>query len=81
MNYSKSEFVDYIVEFIHDYGWESRNIPQTIKSFFTTWAFLFHIEADTYDCDTALRTIYDGAQLSRKLGYDEFENFMVGLIV
>ena len=57
------------------------NVPEQIRAFFTTWAFLFRIDADAYHCEMALRRIYDTAGLDEVIDYDEFENYMVGLIV
>lgn len=81
MPYDKNEFLDYIVKFAIKNNWDEENVPKQIRAFFTTWAFLFRIDVDTYNCDVALRRIYDTAGLDEVIDYDEFENFMVGLIV
>ena len=81
MTYNKNELLDYIVKFAIENKWDEENVPEQIRAFFTTWAFLFRVDADTYNCDMALRRIYDTAGLDEVIDYDEFENYMVGLIV
>ena len=69
------------MKFAIENKWNEGNVSEQIKAFFTTWAFLFRVDADTYNCDMALRRIYYTAGLDEVIDYDEFENYIVGLIV
>ena len=79
--YDKVDLLNYIISFAINNNWETENTPEQIRAFFTTWAFLFHIDADTHSCVQALAVIYTSAGLDEIIDYDEFENYMVGLIV
>lgn len=81
MTYNKNELLDYVVKFAIENKWDKENVPERIRAFFTTWVFLFRVDADTYNYDVALRRIYFTAGLDKVIDYDEFENYIVGLIV
>ena len=79
--YNKVDLLNYIISFAINNNWETENTAEQIRAFFTTWAFLFHIDADTHSCVQALAVIHTSAGLDEIIDYDEFENYMVGLIV
>lgn len=79
--YDKVNLLNYIISFAINNNWETENTPEQIRAFVTTWAFLFHIDADTHSCTQALAVIYKSAGLDEIINYDDFECFMVKLIV
>ena len=79
VDYDKADLLNYIISFAVNNDWEDENVPEQIRAFFTTWAFLFHIDADTRSCTQALSAIHARADLDEN--YDDFEQFMVELIV
>lgn len=79
VDYDKADLLNYIISFAVNNDWEDENVPEQIRAFFTTWAFLFHIDADARSCTQALFAIYTRADLDEN--YDDFEHFMVKLIV
>lgn len=81
MNYNKINLLNYIISFAINNNWETENTPEQIRAFFTTWAFLFHIDADTHSCVQALMVIHTSAGLNEIINYDDFERFMIELIV
>ena len=81
VDYNKADLLNHIISFALISNWEDENIPEQIRAFFTSWAFWFHIDADTHSCAQALGTIYTSAGLDEIISYDDYENFMVELIV
>ena len=79
--YNYDELLHYIRKFAIDNDWEDENVPEQIRAFFTTWAFLFHVDADSRSCSQTLFAIYTLAGLDEIISYDDFEHFMVKLIV
>lgn len=79
--YNYGELLHYIRKFAIDNDWEDENVPEQIRAFFTTWAFLFHVDVDTRSCTQALFAIYILAGLDEIISYNDFESFMVELIV
>ena len=70
-----------MITFCVENSWEYENVPEQLRSFFTTWCFLFHIDADTKECDDALNTLYFRAELEELITYDDFETFMIKFVV
>lgn len=81
MSDDKTCLLNHIISFAISNNWEDENVPEQIRAFFTTWAFLFHIDADTHSCAQALGVIYTLAGLDKIISYDDYENFMLELIV
>ena len=48
---------------------------------FTSWCLIFHIDADTKECDDALNVIYWRAAMEELIEYEDYEQFMVEFIV
>ena len=78
---SEENLLNYIIEFAKDNNWDYENVPEQIRSFFTTWCFLYKIDADTRKCDKSLNRIYWEADLEELIPFEEFVNYMVKLIV
>lgn len=77
----KGQMLDYIIAFSIENNWEYENVPDQLRSFFTTWCFMFHVDADTKECDDALHTLYWRAELEEIIEYDDFEVFMIKFII
>ena len=69
------------VENHHANNWDYENGPAQIRAFFTTWCFEYGIEADTKACDDALNKMYWRADLEEQIPFEEFQSFMIKLIL
>jgi len=72
--------VDFMYQFAEENSWEDEYIPEQLRSFFTTWAFLAKIEADTKLCDYVLHNLYQYVN-TQLISQEEFEEFMLKFIV
>ena len=73
---------DFLKEFMLCNSWDNGNVPQQAMAMFTAICVMGDIEADTSGCDNLLWELYrDCAMEDTEMSYDEFVNFMVGLIV
>lgn len=76
------EILKYLNQFLIQSNWLDENVPEQARALFTSWCLMENVDADTGKCDTTLLMLYDNAALeSVDITYDEFENFIVGLIV
>ena len=82
------EILKYLNQFLIQSNWLDKNVPEQARALFTSWCLMENVDADTGKCDTTIKFIsvllmlYDNAALeSVDITYDEFENFMIGLIV
>lgn len=76
------EILKYLNQFLIQENWLDENVSEQARALFTSWCLMEDIAADTRKCDEALLMLYDNAALeSVDITYDEFENFMIGLIV
>ena len=76
------EILEYLNQFLIQSNWLDENIPEQARSLFTSWCLMENVDACTRKCDTTLLSLYDNAALeSVDISYDEFENFMVWLII
>lgn len=76
------EILKYLNQFLIQENWLDENVPDQARALFTSWCLMEDIDADTRKCDETLLMLYDNADLeSVDITYDEFENFMIGLIV
>lgn len=62
-------------------GWHDRNIARQARAIFTTMCFVGNIDADTSECDNMLIYLYNETGMEDIIDYDDFEMFMVELIV
>lgn len=76
------EILKYLDEFLKTSYWNDENIPEQARALFTSYCLMENVDADTGKCVSALLELYENCDLeSLDISYDEFENFMVGLIV
>lgn len=71
----------YLKSFMIESEWNCGNIAEQAKAMFTTLCFIDNIDADTMVCDRLLRTLYSEAAMEDIMDYDNFESFMIELIV
>lgn len=77
---NRKEIEEFIISFASSYEWSENNTSEQLRAFFTTWAFLFHIDADTSVCDSFLLEIYSHIK-GEKPSYNDFEWYMLDYIV
>ena len=78
---NKQEFLNYIIDHAICTGWEDCNGKDQIRALFTSWCLIFHIDADTKECDDVLMEIYDRATMGEVIDYVDYERFMIEFIV
>jgi len=72
----------YLENFMIQSNWLDENIPEQARAIFTTMCFVGNIDADTSKCDNTLLHLYNVAAMEEvDITYDDFEHFMVSLIV
>lgn len=77
----KYELFNYLKSFMLESGWHDGNIARQARAIFTTICFVGNIDADTVECDNMLHTLYNEAGMEDFVEYDDFESFMIELIV
>ncbi len=79
----KQELFNYLKSFMIECKdeWKNWNTAKQARAMFTTLCFVGNIDADTLECDNMLLTLYNVSDMENIMEYDEFESFMVELIV
>lgn len=77
----KNELFNYLKSFMIGSEWDNGNTAEQARAMFTTLCFVGNIDADTMECDTILRVLYNESAMEYVMEYDEFESFMIELIV
>lgn len=77
----KQELFNYLKSFMIESNWEDTSTAEQARAIFTSICFVGHVDADTIECDNMLRTLYDEAAMEDIVEYDEFEAYMIELIV
>lgn len=78
---NKHDFLNYIIDYAVCTGWEDYHGKDQIRALFTSWCLIFHIDADTKECDEALMTIYSRAAIYEVIDYKLYELFMIEFVV
>lgn len=78
---NKQEFLNYIIDYAVCTGWEDCHGKDQIRALFTSWCLIFHIDADTKECDETLLKIYNESELKELVYYGDYEQFMIEFIV
>lgn len=72
----------YLKHFMIQNNWLDEYTPRQARAIFTTICLAENIDADTAACDIILQDLYYSADIATlDIGYDEFKNYMVKLIV
>ena len=77
----KNELLNYLIDYMIQENWENKNVKEQARAIFTTICCIGDIEADTKECDEILSTLYLRSDLEYLIEYEEFEDFMLELIV
>ena len=77
----KNELLNYLINYMIQENWENKNVKEQARAIFTTICCVGNIEADTKECDEILSTLYWRSDLEYLIEYEEFEDFMLELIV
>ena len=77
----KNELFNYLKSFMIESCWLDGNTAEQARAIFTTLCFVGNIDADTSECDNILIELYDETGMEDVMRFDEFEYFMVELVV
>lgn len=77
----KNELFEYLKSFMVGSEWNNGNTAEQARAIFTTICFVGNIDADTSKCDNMLLTLYNEAAMEDIMDYDDFESFMIELII
>lgn len=72
---------EYLKGFMSEGGWHDGNLAEKYRAIFTTLCFVGDIDADTAKCDNMLLELYNECDMEEFVEYDDFEMFMIELIV
>lgn len=77
----KNELFNYLKSFMIESGWHDGNTAEQVRAIFTTLCFVGNIDADTAECDRLLHILYNESDMECIIDYDDFESYMITLIV
>lgn len=77
----KKELRKYLEQFMIQNNWDDECTPRQARSIFTTICLTENIDADTAECDGILAHLYVKTAMNELMSYDEFESYMIELIV
>lgn len=81
----KNELFNYLKSFLMENSieeeWMNEHTLKQARAIFTTMCLVGYIDADTAECDNILLSLYNETIGENVMSYDEFEMFMIELIV
>lgn len=81
----KHELFNYLKSFLMENSieeeWMNEHTLKQARAIFTTMCLIGYIDADTVECDNILLRLYNETDVRLIMSYDNFEMFMVELIV
>lgn len=78
----EEKLFNYLEDFMIQNNWLDGYTPKQARAIFTTICFVGNIDADTAVCDNMLLELYIKADIeSIDISYDDFEEYMIELIV
>lgn len=77
----KNELINYLKSFMIGSEWHDGNTAEQARAIFTTVCFVGNIDADTMECDNLLLTIYNESNMEDIVDYEDFESYMIELII
>ena len=77
----EAKLFNYLKSFMIGSEWHNGNTAEQARAIFTTICFVGNIDADTAKCDNMLLDLYNEAAMEYILDYDDFESYMIELIV
>lgn len=76
-----NKLFEYLENFMIQNNWLDEYTQKQARAIFTTICLIENIDADTKKCNDILSTLYWRAALEELIEYNDFESYMVGLIV
>lgn len=77
-----NKMFEYLKSFMIENYWEDTYSKKQSKAMFTTICLIGNIDADTNVCDSILFELWSSAAIGDcGVDYDEFESYMIDLIV
>lgn len=77
-----NEIFEYLENFMIQNNWLDEYTPKQARAIFTTICLVGNIDIDTAACDNMLLELYNKADIETiDISYDDFESYMVELIV
>ena len=77
----KQEMFNYLKSVMVGSDWNNGNTAKQARAMFTTICFVGNIDADTSECDNMLHELYNESGMENFVEYDDFESYMITLIV
>lgn len=77
----KNELFNYLKSFMDGGGWCDGNTARQARAIFTTICFVGNIDADTAECDNILHILYNECGMEDFVDYNDFESYMIELVV
>lgn len=78
----KKQLFEDLEDFMIQNNWLDEYTSKQARAIFTTLCLVGNIDADTAACDNMLLELYNKADMeSIDISYDEFEEYMIELIV
>lgn len=78
----KEKLFEYLETFMIQNNWFDEYIPKQARAIFTTICLVGNIDADTAACDNMLLELYNKADMKTiDISYDDFEEYMIELII
>lgn len=77
----KNELLNYLIDFMIQNNWYDDKIPEQARAIFTTICFIGNIAAYTKERYDILYTLYWRADLEELIEFEDFESYMMELIV
>lgn len=81
----KDELLNYLKSFLMENSieeeWMNEHTLKQARAIFTTICLVGYIDADTAECDNMLLNLYNEAAMENLIEYNDFEAFMIELIV
>ena len=77
----KNELLNYLIDYMIQENWENNNVKEQARAIFTTTCCIGNIKAGTKECDEIRSTLDWRSALEYLIEYEEFEDFMLELIV
>lgn len=78
---SKEEFLNYIIDFATDTEWDDLKRREQLRALFTSWCFIYGVDADTKECDDVLSIVYGKVLMEPIIDYDKLKVYMIELTV
>lgn len=66
-----------ILEYTKHNKWADEYVPERLRCFFTTWIYEYMIGKEDKPCENLLKRIYENAEVSGNMKYENFKEYML----